>query len=182
MSNRDQNNRLAESAFIAIQNKRGLRIGEGSRPVLFNDLMAYLNGSEYVDNPSIEQELSRNLVLRKQFNELIASQRVGFCDALAMADSGDEIKERLSEHFELYFKTDIANNEQVYVLLTITSPELLVDKEEAKPVVILEKENSCMQVAFPPLYGSSSQIILTVDDEQLRWLRDPEACMNLLLR
>lgn len=166
------------AVFAGVQAIRGLNQRSATRAVLLNDLINYINGHEGIDDAWIRQALNSNLTLRRQFNQLLASKRVGFDQVQAQADSGELVQERVAETFTLKFKLSRANTKQVYVLLKV-SPEACL-AESHKPVLIVEKSDVVERICFPELCDGIAQTLLESDDQRLILLRDPEAEISLV--
>jgi len=179
MSANDSPTGSEEAVFVALQAKRGLKTGEVlDRPVMFGELVHYLQGTAAVDEGRIQGQLNTNLDLLRQFNQLLSQCRVATAPQQAQAASAEPLNQRETRAFSVTFTSSRANTEQVYVLLTLHPESGLDDGHE--PVLLVSKADKIGRLCFPAIKDHTSQLLFLAGDDKLSLVRDPNAELSLL--
>lgn len=171
---------MIEDVFTVLQAARGLRTGSHDRPVMFGEIVHYIHGSAEVDESRVQEQIASNLVLRRQFSQLLERVRTAAAPKQALAASKELGIDRETRCFTLAFKYSKANADQVYVLLTVHPESGMADGHA--PVVLANKEalSQVVRLCFPPLKDHRSQLLLVTDDQRLVLAQDSDAELSLL--
>ena len=167
-----------EQVFIARQALRGLQQHKVDRPVLIGDLVHYLHGSQAINVKQIKQQISENLTLRRQLNELLKQIRVASVPMQAQAATNEPLSERETRAFSLKIKKSRAHEEQLYLLLTL-QPEAKLP-EGHRPTLIVNNQTTIERLCFPPLKDQQAQLMLVEGDNGLMLIRDPNSELSLI--
>ena len=174
-----------ETVFVALQAIRGVKAEYGANsvvksivPVMFGELVHYVHGTALVDEARVKAAINSDLVLRRQFNNLLKSSRVATAPSQAQAASGESLVQRKTRAFTLVFKSSRANKDQIYVLLTVHAESGMADGH--RPVIIASLFSELGRLQFPPLKDQSAQLLLEIDDERLVIVQNADAELSLI--
>lgn len=175
-----------ETTYTLLQATRGLRgdkagseyTSNTDRPVMFGELVHYMHGSAEVDEIRIQDQLRRNLSLRRQFNHLLECTRIAVASAQAQAASNEPLSQRETRTFTLKFKCSRANLDQVYVLLTVHPESGMADGKT--PVILAKNATDIERLCFPPLKDHSTQLMFVANDERLVLVQDGDTELSLM--
>lgn len=179
---------LAEAVFVAKVAYRELnQVPEDAKQVLppvilYNDVMSLASGAlsqhqkEHIDR--LMSGINSNLVLRKQYSDLVKGLSFATSPALAAASTGLDMPSRQTDNMLLKFKRDSLERTQIFALLSIKHPS---DNHNCHGVVVnvLSKEH-CERIEFPPLIDGTTQCLFDERDAKLQFLLDLDAEISIM--
>jgi hypothetical protein len=179
---------LAEAVFVAKVAYRELnqvpKKAKQSLPqvILYNDLMKLVSGGlgsnkkEQIDK--LISGINKNLVLRKQYSDLLKRLSFATCPALAAASSKQDMPSRQTDNMLLKFKRDGLERTQIFALLSIDNPS---NNHTFQGVVVnvISKEH-CERIEFPPLIDGTTQRLFDESDTKLQFLLDLDAEISIM--
>lgn len=174
--NDDHSASTADAAFSVIQGLRGLRQAEEvERPVLFNDLVRYVQGTPGIDAERIQRALDSDSKLRAQYHRLLGQMQRFGGGQLRAAASSDERTSRSGDGFRVSW---IAQDDQVYVVVEFENvPDLPVDVPLTLHVHTETRSASC---SFAALHDRKTQIIVRPDDKLLVLLANSKSRVSIM--
>ena len=182
-----------EAVFVTLQAVRGIKARRevdgltedvpeseirSALPVMFGELVHYIHGTATVDEARVKAVISNDLTLRRQFNSLLISSRVAMAPSQAQASTDEILEQRKTREFTLLFKPSRANEDQIYVLLTVHAESGMVDGH--RPVIIASLATGVGRLQFPPLKDKSAQLLLEANDQRLIIAQNADAELSLI--
>ena len=145
--------------------------------VLFNDLIQLVRGSHHLSFnervPELMLKINQNLVLRKNYLQLLQQFKFAECGQQAAASSCvamEELPARVTDKFSVKFKRDKNYPSQVYILLTIEHP---APRHQNNVVALhIAQDNNVDCLYFPSLSDGRSQLLMDDSDSTFALLID----------
>lgn len=179
---------LAEAVFVAKVAYRELsQVPEQAKQqkptvILYNDIVRLASGAigpnqkEHID--SLMLGINNNIVLRKQYSDLVKGLSFATSPALAAASTLQNMPSRQTDNMLLKFKLDSLNSTQVFALLSIKHPS---DKHNIHGVVLnVLSQQHCERIEFPPLIDGTTQCLFDERDAKLQFLLDLDAEISIM--
>ncbi len=149
-----------------------------NKPILINDLLAYVSGRQNELTPLVEQALNQNLAVRRQYKQLLQLNNVSHIAKPRAAHSDEIFEKRIGEHGVLLkLKKSKAQTNQYYLILEI--PEALAI-ESGRNLVLHANTNTLTQrCVFPPLHDNRAQVILDENNPILALFQDHDVEIDI---
>lgn len=152
--------------------------GRAARPVIADDLVAYLNGEREADRDRISLALKNSPDLASLFSVLLSSRRNMHAPRLVAAQSSAEVTERQGDRFSVRLRKSNAKTDQVYVILVFDPLAPIKDGQSLS--LLVQTADSMVTSSFPELHDLRTQIIVDHDSELCAMLRDPDSEISII--
>lgn len=163
------------TALHAIETQQAL---EMERPVLINDILAYVKGRTTSETNRIQAAISSHLAVRRQYRQLLKSKQIAHIARPRAAHSGDILEKRIGEHdVRLMLKQSKGHEEQYYLILEL--PEAIASHQDKPLILHANTETQTQRVVFPPVQDGRSQIILSADELLFSLLQDHDVEIDI---
>lgn len=163
-SHNDQAILQAYGVLTALHAIERAPIAQMDKPVLINDILAYIKGRNGPQTARVELALVTQLPVRRQYKHLLRLNRIAHIARPRAAHSGAVFDLRIGEHgVRLMLKQSKGHPQQHYLIIEL--PENITSVPD-KPLVLHANTDTLTQRAvFPPVHDRRSQIILSADDD-----------------
>lgn len=163
------------TALHVIETQQAL---QAEKPVLINDILAFVKGRVTSETTRVEDALGTNLTLRRQYRQLLKSKQLAHIARPRAAHSGDILEKRIGEHgVRLMLKQSKGHEEQYYLILEL--PESIASAQDKPLVLHANTETQTQRVVFPPVQDGRSQIILSADELLFSLLQDHDVEIDI---
>jgi len=163
------------TALSAIKNTT---FTDSQKPVLINDVLAYVKGRTTKHTERVELQLTTNLNIRRQYQQLLKLNRVEHIAKPRAAHSDGVFEIRVGEHGVLLkLKQSKGNANQFYLIIEMSESVNV----EANKVLVLHANTTTQtqRAVFPPLHDVRSQMIIQKDELLFALLQDHDVEIDI---
>jgi len=148
------------------------------KPVLINDILAYIQGRTTSGTKRVEVALNNDLTVRRQYKQLLRVKQVEHIAKPRAAHSDDVFEKRIGEQGVLLkLKQSKGNDEQYYLIIELPDA---ISVQSDKPLVLhANTESQTQRAVFPPVHDGRSQIILNKNDVLFSLLQDHDVEIDI---
>jgi hypothetical protein len=151
---------------------------DAEKPVLINDILAFVKGRVTPETVRVEVALGSNLTLRRQYRQLLQNKKLAHIARPRAAHSGDMLEKRIGEHgVVLKLKQSKGHEEQYYLILEL--PESIAATHDQPLVLHANTDTQTERAVFPPAQDGRSQIILRSDELLFSLLHDHDVEIDI---
>lgn len=163
------------TALHAIETEQPM---QAEKPVLINDILAYVKGRTTTQTQRVEVAIASNLSVRRQYKQLLNINQIGHIARPRAAHSGPMYDLRIGEQgLRLMLKQSKGHPDQYYLILEL--PESF-SQVHGRPLVLhANTETRTQRAVFPPVHDRLSQIILSSDDALFSLLQDHDVEIDI---
>lgn len=174
---------LTQALFVAKVHLRELQNndfeGQVETAVLYHDLIQLVMGRDAGNSDNLMQKINQNILLRKQYRDLI--KRLNFASSpryAAAASKQTDLITRETADFSLKFKRDSVEPRQIFAVLQIKYP---TETHITEGVILHTLSSSHFaRFEFKPLIDGRAQILFDESDPQLQFLLDADAEISIM--
>lgn len=163
------------SALHAVETHQA---SQTQKPVLINDILAYIKGRTNQETQRVEGAITSNLNVRRQYKQLLRVNPIGRIDKPRAAHSAMMFEMRIGDQGVcLKLKQSKGHQEQYYLILEL--PETFSAVQDKTLVLHANTDTKTQRAVFPPMHDRRSQIILSAGDPLFSLLQDHDVEIDI---
>lgn len=143
-----------------------------ARPLIYSDIQRYVNGDVSETSVRVEQALGSDLVVRRQYRDLLERAARMKAPVARAASSETNITTRETDDFTLKL-VEARGRQQRYLVLSFRHQDAIEDGRELVLHVITPR--AVARCTLPAVYDGKTQLVVDESDPVLSLLTDVDA-------
>jgi len=172
----------AFGALTALDAVKNTRYREHHKPILINDVLAYVQGRTTLNTKRVELQLCCDLSVRRQYQQLLKLNCVEHISKPRAAHSENLFDKRIGEQgVSLKLKQSKGDANQFYLIIEL--PDNLLEHLSVEPgktlVLHANTLSQTQRLVFPPLHDARTHVIIKKDEPLFALLQDHDVEIDI---